>query len=93
MANIKTQNYWAIFDFAMYGNRERLQGQKLEALYRLIQSKGTPIDAPKNDKINGIKALNISPVESIALIRKGSENSFYPCTISSVLLTTLTTAK
>jgi hypothetical protein len=46
-ANIKTSNYWAIKDFSI-GNNERMQGNKLIALYSLIQKKGEKI--PENLK-------------------------------------------
>ena len=87
--NIKKSNYWIICDFARGTNRPEMQGTKLKALYTLIQKKGEPIQANMKN-LNGVKALKISECEYVAMIRtEMKENSFYPCKLKTILMTSL----
>tara|TARA_R110002111_G_scaffold106609_1_gene164976 strand:+ start:1235 stop:1555 length:321 start_codon:yes stop_codon:yes gene_type:complete len=52
---IKTSNYWAIHDFALFGNRSRIYGTKLKALYHLVQAKGEALDWGSSHKYEGLK--------------------------------------
>jgi len=87
--NIKTQNYWMIKDFAIdRSRRPEVQGDKLIAIYKLIQKRGEPIKTA--DKLlNGAKALEIRKGEYIAMIRTGAKDKFYPCSLRTILLTDL----
>jgi hypothetical protein len=89
LVNIKEANYWAIYDFANGRNRPEMQGTKLQALFKLIQKKGEEITT-QDTKLNGIKALQISGSEFIAITRTPvTKQSFYPCMLKTYLLTTL----
>jgi len=89
MANIKESNIWAIRDFSMRNEQKRLQGNKLIALYRLIQKKGEPI---KTNDINlkGVKALEFSKGEYVAMIHTPIKKGFfYPCKLKTIHLQSL----
>jgi hypothetical protein len=93
---IKEANYWSIYDFAMSRNRPEMQGNKLKALFKLIEKRGEPIET-KETNLNGLKALEIKPGEWVAIKRTtfgkpaGQLNGqpFYPCMLQTYLLTTL----
>lgn len=89
-ANIKEQNYWMIKDFAIdRSRRPEMQGNKLISLYRLIQIKGEPIKS-NDEKINGVKALQISENEYIGMIKTSfKKDCFFPCKLKTILLTNL----
>lgn len=86
--NIKEANYWSIYDFAMSRNRPEMQGNKLRALFKLIELKGEPIQT-NDEKLQGVKALQISEREYIAMQRTPIKDSFYPCVLRTYLLTKL----
>lgn len=85
---IKEQNYWCIKDFAMSRNRPEMQGNKLKALFRLIEKKGEPIDT-KDKTLAGLKALQIAEGEWVAMKRTAIQESFFPCMLKTYLLTSL----
>lgn len=87
-ANIKPQNYYRIKDFAEGRHRSDMQGTSVEALYRLIQKKGEPIES-EDVKIKGVKALQISENEYVAIKRAGPLHSFFPCSLRTITLTKL----
>lgn len=65
-----------------------IQGQKLQALYKLTQLRGEKITTlPKDNKIHGLKALNIGDGFYIAFkyypIKK---DSFFPCRLDLVYM-------
>lgn len=86
--NIKKANYWSIYDFAMSRNRPEMQGNKLRALFKLIELKGEPIQT-NYEKLKGVKALQISENEYIAIKRTAINGSFYPCKLETYILTNL----
>ena len=87
---IKTSNYWAIHDFALFGNRSRIYGTKLKALYHLVQAKGEALDWGSSHKYKGVKVLDYGNGESIGFIRTGfKSNSFYPCKLYLLCLQAL----
>lgn len=76
--NIKPQNYWAIHDAFLLNEDKRVVGSKLEALNRLINSKGEVLNI--SDK--QIKVLNLGGGTFIAMeITHLKKNSFFPCKI------------
>jgi hypothetical protein len=91
MITLKKQNYWILKDIGLRGieSRPEAQGEKLKAIYKLIQKKGEPIKT-SDPILNGVKALEFADGEYLAMkktsIRKGS---FYPCAIKTILLTKL----
>lgn len=93
---IKEANYWSIYDFAMSRNRPEMQGNKLKALFKLIEKRGEPIET-KEKNLNGLKALQIKPGEYVAIKRTvfgkaaGQLNGqpFFPCMLQTYLLTHL----
>jgi hypothetical protein len=89
-ANIKTQNYWMLKDIGLIGieSRSEVQGDKLKAIYRLIQSKGEPIKTER-EELNGVKAYQFADGEYIAMKRTGPKDTFYPCALKTILLTDL----
>lgn len=87
-ANIKEANYWSIYDFAMHRNRPEMQGNKLKALFKLIELKGEPIET-NDQKLFGLKALQIKEGEFVAIKRTAVNKSFYPCMLQTYLLTYL----
>lgn len=75
---IKESNYWAIHDAFVLQNSERIIGSKLEALNRLIQSKGELLCFLKLT----IKGLHLGGGKYIAMeVTPMSEKSFFPCKI------------
>jgi len=86
--NIKESNYWSIYDFAMSRHRPEMQGNKLKALFRLIEKRGEPIQT-EDVKLNGLKALQIKPGEWVTMERTATNNSFYPCKLRTYLLTAI----
>lgn len=94
--NIKESNYWSIYDFALSRCRPEMQGNKLKALFKLIDKRGEPIETT-DEKLNGLKALQIKPGEWVAMQRTvfgkpaGELNGqpFYPCMLRTYLLTAL----
>jgi len=90
-ANIKTQNYWMLKDIGLRGieSRKEVQGDKLTAIYKLIQKRGEPIRTT-DPNLKGVKALEFGDGEYIAMKRTGYKTgSFYPCAIKTILLTIL----
>lgn len=86
--NIKEANYWCISDFAKGYRRPEMQGTKLQALFKLIQTKGEVVTTENKD-LNGMKALEIKPGEWVAIKRTAIRDSFYPCTLRTFILTKL----
>lgn len=87
---INERNYWAIHDFSLLNQQKRITGTKLEALYKLIQKKGEPIQAEGNEEINGIKALEFSKGSFVAIVHTPiKKGSFFPCKIKTIHLQTL----
>jgi len=87
---IKKSNYWMLYDFVRNRIRPEMQGTKLKAVFKLIESKGEPIETDCN-KLKGVKALQIAEGEYIAMKRTGINGSFYPCCLQTYLLTELKT--
>jgi hypothetical protein len=83
---MKTTNHTEILNFAS-GAQNSIRGQKLAGLFRLIQAKGKPMETD-DEKLNGVKVLNIDNGFYFGLIRTGAKDKFYPCVIKSILLTT-----
>ena len=93
--NIKESNYYMLKDFATdHCRRPEVQGTKLRAIYKLIQSKGEPIKSERKD-LDGAKAIEIAKGEYLSMIRIAvgatRDSHFYPCAIRTILLTELTT--
>lgn len=89
---LKEQHYWVIHDFVYHNDRKRLQGEKLEALYRLVQSKGRPLDFSIDHKFHGVKVIEYADRDFIGFIRTGfSKKAFFPCNLQIVALRTLGT--
>lgn len=86
--NIKEANYWCIYDFAIGRPRPEMQGTKLQALFKLIQTRGDAVTTENKD-LNGLKALEIKPGEWVAMKRTSIRDSFYPCTLKTFILTKL----
>jgi hypothetical protein len=57
--NIKKSNYWAIHDWAVLNQSNRIQGSKLIALIALIDKKGEPLKTSYKDW-KGVKAIEYS---------------------------------
>lgn len=75
--NIKPSNYNLLHDDFLL-NQNRLTGSKLQALNRLIESKGTVLNTEQGTK----KALEISEGFFISLtITHYSKGSFFPCKV------------
>jgi len=92
-AKIKEQNYWMLKDFGLRGIQARpeVHGDKLKAIFRLIEKRGELIKT-NDPSISELKALEFGDGEYIAIKRTGPKNgNFYPCAIKTVLLTTLKT--
>lgn len=86
-ANINERNKWAIHDFSVLNQQQRITGTKLKALYRLIQIKGEPIKAPSNKEINGVKALEYDKGSFVAMIHTPiKKGSFFPCKLKTINL-------
>lgn len=86
--NIKESNYYCIKDFFTNQSRPEMQGNKLKALFKLIQKKGEPIQT-EDKSLQGVKALKISDSEFIAIKKTPINGNFYPCMIKTYLLTSL----
>jgi len=84
---LKESNYWMLHDIAMKGieSRKEAVGTKVKAIFKLIQMKGEPIETD-DPKLNGVKALEISPGEFIAMQRTGHRADFFPCAIRTIHL-------
>jgi len=90
-ANIKQSNYHLLKDIELGGveSRRDAHGDKLTAIYRLIQKRGEPIRTT-DPNLKGVKALEFGDGEYIAMKRTGYKTgSFYPCAIKTILLTIL----
>lgn len=78
MIHIKESNYWAIHDAFLLNDDKRVQGTKLIALDKLIQSKGEFLNLPDKQ----IKGLEISKGTFIAMeVTRVKKDSFFPCKI------------
>ena len=84
MIYINQKNYFALKDFVLYDDYSRIQGSKLEALYKLIQKRGELMQT--NDPVlSGVKCLEFSKGEYIALIVTSfKKGSFYPCKLQKI---------
>ncbi len=89
-ANIKESNRWAIHDFSVLNQQQRITGTKLKALHKLIQMKGEPIKAEGNEQINGVKALEYEKGTFVAIIHTPvKKGSFFPCMLKTINLKNL----
>lgn len=90
IVKIKYSNYQSIKNFLINGsgNDNNIYGTKLKALFKLIETKGEPIETNEK-KLQGLKALPINEGEFIAIKRIPVNGSFYPCVLHTYLLTTL----
>ena len=87
--NIKPSNKWAIHDFALLNQQQRITGTKLEALYKLIQTKGETMRT-KDEQLKGVKCLQYSSGEYVAIIHTPTQKGkFFPCMIKTVHLAEL----
>ena len=62
-----------------------IDGQKVKAIYRMIQIKGRAIQS-NDTRFDKIKAFEFAPGEFIAMKRFGSIINFYPCTLKTIHL-------
>lgn len=88
MIQIKKSNYWAIHDFVNHSTQTILQGSKLEALHRLIQNKGEPMETERED-FKGVKVLDYSNGKGSfigLIVTQVKKDSFYPCKIKTISL-------
>jgi hypothetical protein len=93
MANvkIKEQNYWILHDIGLYGiqSRSEVHGNKLKAIYKLIQKRGEPIKT-NDPKIEGVMALEFGDGEYIAMKKTSyKKGHFFPCAIKTIHLKSL----
>lgn len=80
MTNIKPSNYWAMHDDFLL-NCSRIQGSKLIALNKLIQTKGHVLET-ENEKLKGIKTIEIKEGFYIGLkVTHVKKDSFFPCKV------------
>ena len=80
---LKKRNYWAIHDFTLLGDRTYIQGSKLEALYRLIQKRGEPIEH-LDGHLHGVMALEFDKGSFVAMIHTPvKRDSFFPCKLQT----------
>lgn len=81
--NLKPSHKFAIKDFFLLGDRSRIEGIKLQALYKLIQRKGEPMKIVSGPvKFDGEKVINIGEGFLIGMKRTPcTPKSFYPCAI------------
>ena len=90
--NIKESNTYAIRDFVLYGNSNRIQGAKLKALIKLIQKNGEPVKVSKGHELEGQKAYEFDKGEFVCIIHiplvKGQ---FFPCKLKRYHLQELKT--
>lgn len=82
-ANINKSNIQQIRQFAA-GRPATIQGNKLIALYKLIQAKGETITTSQDHKLNGLKALEFSEGEYIAIKKTSYKTgSFFPAKLET----------
>lgn len=87
---INERNKWAIHDFSVLNQQNRITGSKLVALYKLIQKRGEPIQSSENKEINGIKAIEYEKGCFVAMIHTPfKKGCFYPCKLKTINLQTL----
>lgn len=92
---LKYKNYKAVRSFAD-GTSNGMEGDKLMALYRLIQKKGDPIKTDERN-LDGIKALEFGLGEYIAIKKTSfskpagllNNKPFFPCMIQTFFLTNI----
>jgi hypothetical protein len=86
---IKPSNVWAIHDFSLLNQSHRITGNKLIALYRLIQKKGEPIQT-EDEELKGVNVLEYDSGKYIGFIHTPiKKGSFFPCKLKTINLTTL----
>jgi len=82
---IKPANVEQIVNFAN-SKPSNFDGSKLQALYRLIQAKGEPIETTDKN-LNGVYCLQLKEGVYVAIKRSfGSKEKFFPCMIKTHLL-------
>lgn len=87
---IKESNYWAIQDAFLLKNDKKIQGSKLEALDKLIQSKGEIFELESVS----LKALDLGNGTYIAMeVTQLKSNSFFPCRVKKYYLQKSDSAK
>ena len=96
--NLKESNIWAIHDAFKLNQDNRITGVKLQALYKLIQSKGDKIDLAKDtqfinvnkSELQGVKVLEYDEGQYIGMIHTPiNNNNFFPCKLKKITLTKL----
>jgi hypothetical protein len=88
---LKEANIYAIRDFSLYNNTKRIQGTKLQALYRLIQKKGEKVRVSGDHELKGHKALQFNTGEYICIIHTPCKKGFFfPCSLRTAHLQELT---
>ena len=91
MIKLNDKNFRLIYNY-VYGIIHEISNSKIEALYKLIQLKGTPINSFTNVFIKDTKQLQISEDEYIVMIHSPSQsNSFFPCVIQTFIIKKLST--
>jgi hypothetical protein len=81
--HIKESNYWMIRNF-ISNDVNKLEGSKLESLYKLIQKKGE-LAKTKDPTINGVKVLEYDKGSFIGFIHVPVKmGSFFPCKLSTI---------
>jgi len=75
----------------LFAGNIKTTGKRIEAIYKLIQSKGTPIksDFTGKENFNGVMCYEIEEGEYIAIKKTGSKDSFFPCSIQLLSITDL----
>ena len=84
MTQLKESNIRVIRNFCKYNVKP--DGKTVQAIYRLIQKRGAPIESDE-PRYNGIMCLLFTEGEYIALKRTGNKDTFYPCMMQNIYLT------
>lgn len=71
MIKLNDKNFRLIYNY-VYNIKHEISNSKIEALYKLIQLKGTPINSFTNVFIKDTKQLQISEDEYIVMIHSPS---------------------
>ena len=80
---LKESNLKIISDYAKYDILP--DGKTIQALYKLIQTKGEPIQS-EDKKYNGVMCLKFYKGQYIALKRSGGNDKFYQCAITKLFI-------
>lgn len=84
---INDSNCKTIINFVKNLDCSEMQGNKLKALFKLIDLKGEAITT-EYQKLKGLKALRIKEGLFVAMKRTAINGNFYPCKMETYLLET-----